>query len=131
MTGVLAAARRHPRALSLACAVVWLGAFGATHVPPRHVPSAGISDVALHAAGYLILGSAFWLALWARGSGRSRRAVIVLVVMLGYAAADELTQPLFERSAAWGDLLADAAGAAAALIVWETLAWRARTGQSP
>jgi len=131
MNSLLAAARRHRRALSLACAIVWLGAFAATHVPPKRLPSPGVSDLALHAAGYFVLASAFWLALWSRETGRSHRAAALLIVMLGYAAADELTQPLVGRSSAWGDFLADAAGAAAALIVWEAMAWRARAAQSP
>jgi len=57
----------------------------------------------------------------------SSAAVAVSIAAAAYGAFDELTQPLFGRSASWGDWLADMVGAAVAVIVFEAvLSMRAR-----
>ncbi len=109
----------------LALAVVWLTAFAATHVPGTHMPALYAGDELLHFIGFFCLASILMLGLFLRGRQRRRRVVTALVVMVLYGALDELTQPLVNRGAAWGDWLADVGGAVAAVLVWElALAWR-------
>jgi len=107
-----------PHGLLAICILCWSGALVATHVPPRGLPKVR-ADFALHAAGYLALTAVFWLTLRAHGLGRGRRIGWVLAAMIPYAALDELTQPLFARSASLADWAADLLGAVAALVLLE------------
>ena len=107
------------RIIVTGCIVLWLAALVATHVPAEQVPEVRFSDWTLHALGYLALGSAFWLTLWAHGAGRWKRVMWVLGAMIVYAALDEITQPLVNRVASLTDWVADAAGAVIALAACE------------
>jgi VanZ family protein len=49
------------------------------------------------------------------------RRISVLLIMPIYAAFDELTQPLVNRHAAWGDWFANVFGSLAALILIELI----------
>jgi VanZ family protein len=112
---------RRARAILTVLVLTWLAAFTATHLPKGKVPTTGISDKRLHAAGYFLLAGAFVAALAARGVDRSRRVAAVVVTLALYGALDEVTQelPLINRHASFGDWLADMAGTAAAVIVCE------------
>ena len=113
-------ASRTVRSILIAiCAVTWIGAFTATHLPPGDVPAMGPSDKVLHLAGYAVLATPLMLTLAALGRTRRRRIVFAVTVLLIYGIVDELTQPIFGRSAAIGDWLCDAAGTIGAVIVWE------------
>ena len=101
----------------IACGLTWLCAFVATHVPAGRVPSVGVSDRMLHAVGYFVLGALFLMALASSGLGTVRRAVLALAILSAYAAVDEITQPLVDRSPDPVDWGADVVGALAAAIV--------------
>ena len=113
----------HParRWLLTACALLWISAFVATHVPVQSVPDLPADDAILHAAGYFGLTAVFVLTLAALRRPAARRIIIAVVTMTVYAALDELTQPLVNRDAAWEDWLADLVGAAAAGATVEVL----------
>lgn len=98
------------RVLLAACATAWIIAAVMTHLPPGKTPSVSVSDKMLHFVGYFALTCAFQLTLWAYGHPRGRRFIIVLVVMLLYATADETSQQLVNRCAAFDDWLADGLG---------------------
>lgn len=113
--------RRVRRFTLVGCIALWLCAFAATHIPADQMPLFSSSDKTLHFLGFFGLAAAFLLTLTLHGLKPGRRIVIVLVSMILYAAFDELTQPLFNRYAAWSDWLADIAGATAAVILLELL----------
>jgi len=71
----------------------------------------------LHAVGYFVLGALFLMALASSGLGTVRRAVLALAILSAYAAVDEITQPLVDRSPDPVDWGADVVGALAAAIV--------------
>jgi VanZ family protein len=111
---------RHP--MLLTCVGMWLIAAVATHVPAPELSGIHVSDKILHVVGFVGLATLFWLTLIAYGMQGWRRAVMVLGVMILYAAIDEKTQGWFHRDPDVADWLADAIGTVAAVIVWETLA---------
>ena len=113
--------RRQKRFSLIVCVVLWVCAFVASHVPLERMPKTHVGDKWLHFVGFFGLAGVFLLTLTAYGVARLRRAAIVICVMVGYAAFDEGTQPLFNRHAAFSDWLADVCGAAAAVIVLEVL----------
>jgi len=107
--------------------VFWLAAFVATHVPAERLPETHVSDKKLHAAGFFLLASALEVTLLAHGVRRRWRLITIFLGGAAYAAFDELTQPLVNRTAAWGDWASDLAGLAGAVILWELLLlWRQR-----
>ncbi|MHC4982199.1 MAG: VanZ family protein [Planctomycetota bacterium] len=108
------------RFLVVGCAASWVAAFVLTHLPAKRLPPLGVKDTALHSVGYFVITSLFLLSIFARGTSRLRRAALVFGIMITYAAIDEITQPLVNRYAALADWLADAIGAAAAIVVWES-----------
>jgi len=101
--------------------LTWLLALTATHVPAAKITTTGMGDKKLHAVGYFVLGIAFTAAMAGWGVGRGRRALLVAGVLAVYGALDELTQPLVNRHASPWDWLADLAGIAAAVLLWEAL----------
>lgn len=112
--------RRRRRALTCVCVLSWIGGAIATHVPPRRPASSGF-DLGLHTGGYFILAAVLWLTLRAHGLSRGRRIGWMALATAVYAALDELTQPIFRRTASVADWIANLAGVAVALIVLETL----------
>lgn len=112
---------RHRRTILAFCVAVWLAALVITHLPASNLPSLGVKDTKLHLMGYAGIASFFWLTLAAYGVGLGRRVLLGLAVLAAYGALDELTQPIFGRSADSLDFLADMLGASAALLAWETL----------
>ena len=82
-----------------------------THIP---VGSQGdgiaVLDKLLHLAVFFVLGMLFWQVLRSWGVAYSKRHGWVLLVLVSYAAADELTQSLVGRDTSIADLLADIVG---------------------
>jgi len=106
--------------LAILLTVVWVGAFAATHIPKLHMPKdIHVSDKTLHAVGYFVLGAMLLLTCASRGRPRWTRVLLTLALLAAYGAVDEITQPLVNRVAAFGDWLADIGGAVAAAIVIE------------
>jgi len=110
--------RVRSRALVL-CAVVWVSAFVATHIPVPPVAGPRISDKWLHGIGYFVLFSMLAATLAGHRAPRLRRIVGVLVVTAVYGAFDEVTQPLVGRTASLGDWTADVIGGALAALAVE------------
>ena len=103
--------RRYRRAILIACMGAWLVEVVATHIPAPRAPRFHVSDKAVHAAAYFVLGGLFWLTLRAYGMRQWKRTIYVLLTLTVYAALDELTQQLVTgRHAAAGDWLADMVG---------------------
>ena len=96
-----------------------------------HPPTPGtLSDKLLHGIGYFGLAA---LVLHAIQNGRPGRLTLphgaaALLITIGYAATDELHQMFVPgRSADPRDLLADAAGAAAAVAAWWAILGRPKS----
>ena len=118
---------RRRRLLLGGLTVTWAAAFTATHLPPTNIPTTGLGDVYLHAAGYFLLGGLLSLALAACGTQPARRIAVTLAVLAVYAVVDEATQPLVGRTAALSDWFADMVGTAAAVAACEAVLYcRAR-----
>lgn len=99
----------------------WISLLVATHLPKR---VAGLptnqADKLVHFVAYAVL--AWLLAMaWQASVGRlnARHLKFVWLVVVLYGAVDEMTQPLVGRTASLADWLADAAGAALALIIFQ------------
>jgi len=104
----------------------WLALCVATHLPPT---VAGLpdqrTDKLVHASVYA--GLAWLLAMaWDRSTGKlhGRHLRIAWLALVLFAAADELTQPWFGRTASIGDWLADAVGTAIGVLAFR--AWQRR-----
>ncbi|MCS7034070.1 MAG: VanZ family protein [Phycisphaerae bacterium] len=93
-------------------ALYWLALFAVTHLPQAALPKTHLGDKLEHFLAYAVLGGL--LTAWmARRRARMRHPMVVaLITVLGYAAIDELTQPVVNRHADLRDWLADAIGAA-------------------
>jgi len=100
----------------------WIALFVLTHLPPKEVPKANVSDKLVHLVAYFILGIFLHTAL----SRYRSTAIHVLWILMAYGALDELTQPLVGRSCELADWCADVAGGAAAVVVMAAVAWTAR-----
>lgn len=128
--------RRHLRVWGPAWAAMAV-IFAASGV--SSVPSAvrAIDDGLWHGAGYGVLAALLLRALaaarWDGVTGRT--AVLAAALATLYGATDELHQWFVPgRSAQWSDLVADAAGAAAAcgaLWLWRALSVRGRPHSPP
>lgn len=89
--------------------VYWLAMFLATHLPVAPVVERlPTTDKHLHFGAYGVLGCV--LPFWRGGRMTRRSATMLWLLLLSYAAVDELLQIPVSRSAEWGDWLADAAG---------------------
>ena len=102
------------RIFLILCIAAWCGALAATHIPMPTMPHS-TSDKTLHFVGYFFLTGIFLLTLRVYRVKYLRRWIIVICVMLAYAAADELTQPLVGRGCELNDFFADAIGMATAI----------------
>lgn len=120
MTDLPAASRGMRRLAMFACTGLWLAALVVTHVPRSSLGTMSANDKMLHAIGYFVLGCALAVTLMLHGHSSRRRMIAVSIAAAAYGAFDEVTQPLFYRSASWGDWFADLIGAAAAIIIFET-----------
>ncbi len=107
---------------------MWTGAFAATHIPARYIPSqiAGLGDIVLHGIGFLGLSSWLILTMAAFGVKPVKRILFVLLVMMIYGALDEYTQQFFGRSTELKDWLTDTTATVVSLILWETILFLAQ-----
>lgn len=100
----------------------WIFLAVVTHLPKLKLPAQAppLADKYIHAAAYAVLA---WLAWQCAATYKTRYSpwfVVKLgVVLSGYAALDELTQPLVNRSGDWVDWIFDVAGVVAVLTVME------------
>ena len=103
--------------------LVWVGAFTATHIPSKSIPTEilDLGHFVLHGVGFLGLSSWFVLAVVAFGVTRGRRVLLVLSVMMIYAAVDEYTQQFFGRSTDLADWITDTVATVIALGLWESV----------
>lgn len=108
--------------------LMWTGAFAATHIPARYIPSqiAGLGDIVLHGIGFLGLSSWLILTMAAFGVKPVKRILFVLLVMMIYGALDEYTQQFFGRSTELKDWLTDTTATVVSLILWETILFLAQ-----
>ena len=105
----------------------WLSLCVATHLPPEFpgLPPDGYDKVVHFSsfAGLAVLLTAVWWFLRGRFTIWSAMAVWLLIVT--YAACDELTQPYFRRTCDIYDWRADALGAATGIaVVYTCQMWR-------
>lgn len=92
-----------------------------THVP--RVPSElnGYSDKSLHFVGYFAYGAFLYTAMGLTLPRQRFVWLIVLLILAGWAALDELTQPYFGRDCDILDWRADMIGVTAAVALLGTL----------
>jgi VanZ family protein len=102
---------------------MWIGAFTATHIPNNSIPKAvhDLGKVVLHGVGFFGLSSWFILTLAAFQVPRFRRILIVLFVMMLYAALDEYTQQFFGRTMMFHDWVVDTIATTISMLFWESL----------
>ena len=113
-------------AIGYAVAIFVLSSFPV--LGPAQETLALVGDKALHAAEYAGFASLLALAIATTPSAtiRSWTALIALLGAVVYAASDELHQTFVTgRSGDLMDLVADAAGASVAVIVYQAWRWRA------
>ena len=108
------------RVVTPALAAYWLAMAYGTHRPPGPPGKDYHLDKVAHFGGFF--GLAVLLGMVLHKAGRS--IWLALPVVLVYAAADELTQPSFGRTADPLDWIADGVGATCGLLV---LRWLLRT----
>jgi VanZ family protein len=104
----------------------WFAMFVGTHVPPEFpgLPPDGYDKV-VHFSAFVVLAALIavaWRTIWGRLPIWS--AVAAWLIVVTYAAGDEITQPWFRRSCDIYDWRADACGAALGLALvygWQLL----------
>ena len=102
----------------------WPALFILAHIPiPRVVYKAHVSDKSLHFLAYLTLAFLIWFSLNPDARIRWSKAVVWLVLLMiaGYAAIDELLQEYVGRSCDAMDFFADVAGGITGLIIFTFL----------
>ena len=105
------------RALQIITAVYWAGLFISTHVPSRVLPVFSIWDKLLHTLVFAILGTLLYFTLWMTRPGIRQTGLCVLVILVAYAAIDELLQIPVGRSCSLLDWIADVLGVCIAVGV--------------
>jgi VanZ family protein len=106
----------------------WLLACILTHLPARFVTGAQIGDKLEHFLSFGLLSGLLYLYLWLSRPRLTWTPVVVLAIALAYGAVDEWTQPWFNRTCDFQDWTADAAAAAAAVVVLGLLHWAVSAG---
>lgn len=113
-------ARLHPSLVRTLWIAYWVALFCLMHIPKDDLPDVHISnlDKVVHLTGYALLG------LLCGGNAQRRSAMIDsgwyvkwACIFATYAAFDELTQPLVNRTAGLDDWVADMLGIAVAFAV--------------
>ncbi len=117
MKGSLLLPRRIRRLLIAVSIATWVAAFITTHVPGDMLPPDMPKDTPLHFLGYMGLSSLVLITMAVHGMGRLRHAIVLICVIVIYAALDEITQAIVNRDPAFDDWLADTAGAATGIIL--------------
>ena len=103
-------------------AIYWVFLCVMTHLPPDKVPKTDVSDKTEHVAAYGLLAGMLHLCLWPRRWSILKTAIIVMCIIMAFAALDEITQPIVGRTCDIYDWTADTTGAAVAIVVM-TLAY--------
>ena len=98
--------------LRITTGVYWALMLVATHLPPRDVPKTHVSDKVEHFVGYGLLTMLLAACLWRSKLRPGSYLLILIAIVWCYGAADELTQPIFDRTGDVKDWLADASAAA-------------------
>lgn len=109
--------RRHKSVL-IALGIYWPVIFWLTHVPIFAIArQSGMSDKTMHVMAYFVLTFLAWFAVspYEKVRWRGRKVWVVLAVLVGYAAVDEVLQGYVGRSVEMGDFAADAGGILLAL----------------
>ncbi len=91
----------------------------ATHYPkPEQLLGRyGHADKLLHFVAYFLLAVFVAAAVWGAGRWSRRAALIVAIALAAFGAVDEITQPLFGRTADVLDWAADCAGIAVGILL--------------
>jgi VanZ family protein len=91
----------------------------ATHYPkPEQLLGRyGHADKLLHFVAYFLLAVFVAAAVWGAGRWSRRAALIVAIALAAFGAVDEMTQPLFGRTADVLDWAADCAGIAVGILL--------------
>jgi VanZ family protein len=114
---------KNPRTWQLALAGFWLALFVSTHLPSNLpiLPKSG-NDKVVHFTAFAILATLL-ATTWQLTAGHltARHLVVVWIVLVVYAALDELTQIPVGRDCSFWDWTADALGAAVALVLFARL----------
>jgi VanZ family protein len=97
----------------------------ATHYPkPEQLLGRyGHADKLLHCVAYFLLAVFVAAAVWGAGRWSWRAAVAVAIALAVFGAGDEITQPLFGRTADVLDWAADCAGIAVGILLVATASW--------
>jgi len=96
--------------------VVWivyaLALLTATHWPGLAAPEGPVSrmDLVIHLCAFAGWTLLLFLTGWIAPGCTSRRIIWTGVIAVCFAAMDELTQPIFTRTADWTDFIADTTG---------------------
>lgn len=106
-----------PRWYWLLTLAYWALIFTLTHLPPRVVQQPTGRDKVQHMSAYGVLGILLFATLQATGWTARQACIGVLGMGMAYGVIDELTQPLFRRSAELADWFADVAGLLVALLI--------------
>lgn len=94
-------------------------AFVASHIPADKLGDVEVSDKTLHLVGYLGLAGMLMLTMIGFGKARAARVLLTMAAMAAYGAADEITQPYFQRNGDVMDFAADMIGSVAAIALVE------------
>jgi VanZ family protein len=107
--------------------VYWLGMFGGTHWPtPPHTPF-GNADKWMHFGAYSGLALLLSIAIGMRRPVSLAVGLAIVVLLAGYGAFDEVTQPLFGRDCDFWDWVADLTG----VLVGISCFWLAALARRP
>lgn len=107
----------------------WAALATIMHLPrvPGPQVSFRMADKLVHFLAYFLLAMfGGWVSLRRRGQLTFRWAGTWFAIYAGYAALDELLQPLSNRHCELADWLADMAGVALAILICSALGKRAR-----
>jgi len=105
------------RTASVVLLIYWVGLFVLTHTPPQQAPAPGINDKVAHMLAYAVLAGLIQIWRWMRVKDPARAGMTALAWCLLYGVADELLQILVGRDCELLDWMADAAGAACAVVL--------------
>lgn len=116
------------RSLLAGLALYWMVLVVATHVPNSELPQAlNVQDKAIHLVAYGILAMLLYCAWQLTHPTPLRTCIpVIIVVLAGHAALDEITQGFFGRQPDVMDWYADLLGIALALPFAEQLSRYAR-----
>lgn len=104
------------RALWLGVVIYWVAMFVGSHTPPPLDPrTVAPYDKLIHFSAFAGLSFLLLAAISSSRKAPRRILVFVAVVVIGYGALDELTQPLVGRTRDGYDLAADSVGVLAGI----------------